>query len=217
MRKRKRRAKLLDTNQKDILRAAASVRLIASFSFSSSWSLSSTSQSEKRQNPPDPTNTKTLRSLKKKVSPPRGRVHTVLSDFREIANSQNQQQGGRERTSLRTSRRAEENEEEGSTVMTKSGQPGLKIQTFRKRKNTCESQGADGTDAVNGSTRNATDCRDWSAEEGDGEAKKQRKSERASEREEETVSVLQDRVSVPDITAYHRSPRVRTRAGTFEH
>jgi hypothetical protein len=39
--------------------------------------------------------------------------------------------------------------------------------------------------------------------------------ERARESEEETVSVLQDRV-VPDITAYHRSPRVRTRAGTFE-
>ncbi len=30
------------------------------------------------------------------------------------------------------------------------------------------------------------------------------------------MSVLQDRVIVPDITAYHRSPRVRTRAGTFE-
>jgi hypothetical protein len=88
-------------------------------------------------------------------------VHTVLSDFPEIANSQNQQQVGRERTSLRTSRRAEEEEEEeGSTVVTKSGQPGLKIQTFRKRKNTCESQGAHGTDAVNGSTINAADCRD---------------------------------------------------------
>lgn len=50
----------------------------------------------------------------------------------------------------------------------------------------------------------------WRSEE----AEEERAGE--SQREEETVSVLQDRVIVPDITAYHRSPRVRTRAGTFE-